>query len=131
MADNDSPLFSERRHQRHHVADVVEDAVRIDMNGCAGSAEAPHIRRGDMETRRRKHLDLMPPRIGPFRPSTAKHHQRTFALFQQKDLDPVGGNGARGQHRLSALFRRFCCVSARHDRVVSPAPQSDRLRGDP
>jgi hypothetical protein len=54
-----------------------------------------------------------------------------FALFQQKDLDPVGGNSAWGWHRFSALFRRFCCVSARHDRVVSPAPQSDRLRGDP
>jgi hypothetical protein len=94
MADNDGPLFSERCNQRHHVADVVEDAVGIDIGRCAGSAETPHIRCCDMETRSRYRRDLMPPRIGQFRPAMAEQHQRTFALFQQKDLDPVGGNSA-------------------------------------
>jgi hypothetical protein len=50
---NDSPLFSERSNQRHHVADVIEDAVRVDIGRCAGSAETPHIRCCDMETRGR------------------------------------------------------------------------------
>ena len=77
MADNDSPLFSERRHQRHHVADVAEDAVRIDIGRRAGSAETPHIGCGDMEARSRKRLDLMPPRMGQFRPAMARHQQRT------------------------------------------------------
>jgi hypothetical protein len=69
-------------------------AVRIDIGGCAGSTETAHIGRRDMETRCRKRRDLMPPRIGQFRPAMAEHHQRTFALFQQKDIDPVGGNSA-------------------------------------
>jgi len=64
MADNDSPLFPKRRNQRHHVADVVEDAVRIDIGRCAGSAETAHIGCCDMETRSRYRRDLMPPRIG-------------------------------------------------------------------
>ena len=64
MADNGGLLFSERRNQRHHVPDVVENAVRINLGGCAGSAETPHIGCYDMETRSRKRLDLMPPRIG-------------------------------------------------------------------
>jgi hypothetical protein len=49
----------------------------------------------------------------------AKHHQRTFALFAQEDIDPIGGNGAWGWHRFSALIARFCTgIAARHDRVV-------------
>jgi hypothetical protein len=37
----------------------------------------------------------------------AKQHQRTFALFEQKNVDPVDGNGAGRWHRFSALFARF------------------------
>jgi hypothetical protein len=37
----------------------------------------------------------------------AKQHQRPFALFEQKNVDPVGGNGAGRWHRFSALFAGF------------------------
>ena len=47
-----------------HVADVIEDAVGVDIGGRAGSPKAPHIRRDNMETRRRKRRDLMSPGIG-------------------------------------------------------------------
>jgi hypothetical protein len=73
---------------------VSKITVRVDIGRCAGSAETPHIRRDHVETRGRKRRDLMPPGVGQFRPAMAKQHQRTFALFEQKDLDPVGGNGA-------------------------------------
>ncbi len=94
MADNGGPIFAKRGDQRDHVSDRIEDAVGTNIGRRAGSAKTPHIRRSHMETRGRKRGDLMPPRIGQFRPAMAKHHQRTFALFEQKDLDPVGGNGA-------------------------------------
>jgi hypothetical protein len=64
VPDNDGLLFLQRRDQRDHVADVIEDAVRVDIGGRAGSAKAPHIRRDNMEARRRKRRDLMPPGIG-------------------------------------------------------------------
>ena len=64
MADDDGLFLSECRDQRYHVSDGVEDAVRIDIGGRAGSAEAPHIRCDDMETGSRNRRDLMPPGIG-------------------------------------------------------------------
>jgi hypothetical protein len=94
MADNDRPLFAKRGEQRHHVSDGIEDAVRTDIGGRAGPAKTPHIRRDHLETRSRNRRNLMPPAIGQFRPAMTKHHQRTFALFEQKNLDPVGGNRA-------------------------------------
>ena len=94
MADDDRLLFAERCDQRDHVADSVEDAVGVDIGRRAGSAETAHVRRNDMEAGRRERRDLMPPGIGQFRPAMAEHDQRTFALFEQKHLDPVGGNGA-------------------------------------
>jgi hypothetical protein len=64
MADNDGLVFSERRDQRDHIPDVIENAVRIDIGGDAGAAKTPHIGRCDMEARRRNRRDLMPPGIG-------------------------------------------------------------------
>ena len=94
MADNDGLLFAERRDQRDHVPDIIENAVRSDIGGCAGSAKPPHIRCHDMETRSRNRRDLMSPRIGQFRPAVTKHHERTLALFEHEDFDAIGGNGA-------------------------------------
>src|SRR6202158_532259 len=94
MTDDDRLLFAKRGDQRDHVADGIEDAVGTDIGRRSGSAETAHIRRNNMETRSRKRRDLMPPRIRQFRPAMAKQHQRTFALFEQEDLDAVGGNGA-------------------------------------
>jgi hypothetical protein len=73
---------------------VIEDAVRIDLHGSAGSAKAPHIGGDNTEASRRYGRDLMPPGIGQFRPAMAEQHQWTVALFEQKYLDPVDGNGA-------------------------------------
>ena len=94
MADNDGLPFPKCNDQRDHIADMIEDAVSIDLRGGTGSAKAPHVRCGDTEARRRYRRDLIPPGIGQFRPAVAEHHQRTFALFKQEYLDPVGGNGA-------------------------------------
>ena len=94
MADDDGLLFAERRHQRDHVADIVEDAVGPDISGRAGPAKPAHVGRDDMETGRRDRGDLVPPGIGQFRPAVAEQHQRTLALLEHKQLDPVGGNGA-------------------------------------
>ncbi len=94
MADNDGPLFPERRNQRDHVADGIEQAIRQDIGGRAGSPKTPHIRRDDPKTRRRNRRDLMSPGIGQFRPAMAKQDQRTLALFEQEDLDAIGGNSA-------------------------------------
>ena len=94
VTDDGRPLFPKRGDQRDYISDRIEDAVCTDVGRRAGSAETSHIRRNNMETRVRKRRDLMPPRIGQFRPAMAKHHQRTFALLKEKDLDPVGGDGA-------------------------------------
>ena len=94
MADDHGLLFAERLHQRDHVADIVENAVGADIGGRAGLAEAAHVGGSDPEARGRDRRDLVPPGIGQFRPAVAQHDQRTFALFTQKDLDPIGGNGA-------------------------------------
>ena len=94
VTDDDGLLFAKRGDQRDHIADVIEYAVSSDFGGCAGSPETAHVRRHDMEACRRNRGDLMPPRIGQFGPAMAKQHQRTFAVFEQKDLNPVGGNSA-------------------------------------
>jgi hypothetical protein len=72
MADNGGPLFAQRCDQRHHVADGIEDAVGIDVNGRAGSPKTPHGRGHDVEARRRNRRDLMPPGIGQLRPAVAE-----------------------------------------------------------
>jgi hypothetical protein len=61
-----------------------------------------------METGSGNRRDLMPPGAGEFRPAVAKQNQRTFALFEQENVDPVGGDHAGRWHRFSALFARFC-----------------------
>jgi hypothetical protein len=47
-----------------------------------------------METRRGECCDLMSPGIRQFGPAVAKHDQRAFSLFKQKNVDPVGDNDA-------------------------------------
>jgi hypothetical protein len=64
MADNDGLLFPKCRDQSDHIADVIEDAVRLDLHGSAGSAKTPHIGCGDTKAGRRDGRDLMPPGIG-------------------------------------------------------------------
>jgi hypothetical protein len=92
MADDDGLFFAERGDERDHVADGVENTVGIDIGRRAGSAEAAHIGCRDTESGRGDRRDLMPPGIGQFGPAVAQQHQRTRALFQQKNLDAVGGN---------------------------------------
>ena len=96
MADDGGALFAECRHQRDHVADIVEDGVGADIRRRGSASKPAHIGRHDMEARGRDGRDLMPPGIRKFRPAMTKHNKRTFALFAQKELDPVGGNGAGG-----------------------------------
>jgi hypothetical protein len=110
VADNDGGFCAERRDECYYVTNIIEDAVGTDIGGRAGSAETPHIGRDNMEAGRRNRGDLMPPGIGQFRRAVAKHHQRTHALFEQKNFDPVGVNGASGWHRFSALFAD-CCLT--------------------
>ena len=74
MANDGRPLFAKRGDQCDYVSHRIEDAVCTDIGRRAGSAETPHIRRDNMETGGRKRRDLMPPRIGQFRPAVAKHH---------------------------------------------------------
>jgi hypothetical protein len=93
MADDHRLLFTERRNQRDHVADKIEDAVGVDVGRRAGAAEAAHIRCNYAETGFGNGWDLMPPGIRQFRPAMAEQHQRTLALFGQKYLDAIGGNG--------------------------------------
>jgi hypothetical protein len=64
MADNDGLFFAKRRHQRNHVADIVEDGVGADFDRRAGPAEPAHIGGDDMETGFRDGSDLVPPGIG-------------------------------------------------------------------
>jgi hypothetical protein len=64
MPDNDGLPFSKRCNERDHVADMIEDAVRMDIGGRAASSKTPHIRCCDMETRGCKRWHLMPPGIG-------------------------------------------------------------------
>ena len=94
VADDQSVSFAECCHQRHHVADGIEDAIGGDIGGRAGSSEPPHVRRHHMKSGLRERLDLVPPRIGQFRPAVTEHHQRPFAPFKQEKFDPIGGNRA-------------------------------------
>ena len=64
MADNEGLLFTKRRHQRDHVADIVEDGVGADLGWRAGPAEPAHIGGDDMETGFRDGGDLVSPRVG-------------------------------------------------------------------
>ena len=84
----------ERCDQRNDVANIVEDAVGVDLRRCAGFAKTAHVRRDDAKAGRRERGNLMPPGIGQFRPAVAQHDQWTFALFEQKHLDPVDRNRA-------------------------------------
>ena len=116
MADDDGLLLAERCDQSDHVADRIEDRVGADIGWRAGPAEAAHVGGDDMEAGLGQRRDLVPPGVGQFRPAMAEHHQWPLALFEQEQLDPVGGNGARRWHRVSALFAgsvraRFCCRS--------------------
>ncbi len=94
MADNDRLFLAERRDQRDHVADIVEDAVGFHIGRCAAAAKPAHIWGHDMETGIRDGRDLVPPGIGQFRPAVAEHHQRPLTLLAHEQLDPVGGNCA-------------------------------------
>ena len=49
VADDDGLLFAQRRHQRDHVADGIEDAVGADIGGRAGPAIAAHVGSDDMK----------------------------------------------------------------------------------
>ncbi len=51
MADDGGALFSERGHERDHVADVVEDRVGGDIVRRGGAPEAAHVGRDCTETR--------------------------------------------------------------------------------
>jgi hypothetical protein len=93
VADDHGLRLAERFDQCDHVADGIENAVGVDIGGSAGPAESPHVRRDDMETGSRDRRDLMPPGIGQFGPAVTEQHQRPFALFEQKEFDPAGGNG--------------------------------------
>jgi hypothetical protein len=94
MADDDGLLLAKGRHQRDHVADIVEDAVGGDLGGGAAAAKPAHVGRHDMETGSRDRRDLVPPGIGQFRPAVTEQHQWTLALFEHEQLDPACGNGA-------------------------------------
>jgi hypothetical protein len=94
MADNDGLSFAERGNQRDHVADVIENGVGTDIVRRAGLAESAHIRRDNMIPCSGNRRDLVPPGIGQFGPAMAKHHERPGTLFEQKHLDPVGGDRA-------------------------------------
>jgi hypothetical protein len=94
MTDNDRLLLAERRDQRDHVADIVDDAVGVDLRRRSAAAKTAHVGGDDVETRRRDRRDLMPPGIGQFRPAMAEHHQRTLTLLAHEQLDPVSGNCA-------------------------------------
>ena len=54
MADNHGLLFAERGHQRDHIADIVEDAVSVDIGGRAAATKSAHVGRHDVETGRRE-----------------------------------------------------------------------------
>jgi hypothetical protein len=60
-----------------------------------------------METGSRNRGDLMPPGIGQFGPSMAKQHKRTFALFQDKNIDSIGRDGAGRWHGFSVFMQDF------------------------
>lgn len=94
MADDDGLFLAEGGDQRDHVADRVKDAVGAGIGRCAGPAEPSHVGRHDMEAGLGQGGDLMPPGIGQFGPAVAKYHQRTLTLFEDEQLNPVGGKSA-------------------------------------
>ena len=64
MADNDGLLFAERRHQRDHVADIVEEGIGADIGRRAGPAEPAHIGGDDTEAGLCDRRNLVPPGVG-------------------------------------------------------------------
>src|SRR5207237_332410 len=64
MTDNDRLSLAERRDQRDHVADIVEDAIGRNIRRRAAAAKAAHIWGHHMETGIRDGRDLVPPGIG-------------------------------------------------------------------
>jgi hypothetical protein len=61
VAHNHRLLFPEGCDQRDDVADVVEDAVGVDVGGRAGFAKAAHVRCDNAKVGRRQRGQLMPP----------------------------------------------------------------------
>ena len=64
LADHHRPPFAQCSHQGYDVADIVKDAVGVDVGRRAGLAEAAHVGRDDAKTGGRQRRDLMPPGIG-------------------------------------------------------------------
>jgi len=84
--------FLQRRDQRDHVADVIEDAVRADIGGRAGSPKAlisgattwkPAAASAGFDAARNRII-----------PAAVAKQTSGLRLLKQKDLDPVGGNRA-------------------------------------
>jgi hypothetical protein len=103
MADNDSPLFSERRHQRHHVADVVEDAVRIDIERVRWFGRSPAY-----QARRHGNPQAQAPR---FDAATNRTIPAIHGKAPPADLRPVPAERSR--------WRKWCAGTASPFRLVS------------
>ena len=94
MADYHGLLFAKRRHQGDHVADIVKDGVGADIGRRTAAAKAAHVGRHDVEAGVCDRGNLVPPGLGQLGPAMAEQHQRPLTLFENKQVDPVGGNGA-------------------------------------
>ena len=115
MADDDRLLFAERRDQRDHVADSVEDAVGVDVGGRAGSAESracPARRHGNR-----------PPQSPGFDAARNRTIPASHGTAAPADLRPVRAGRSR------CRWRKWCVRMASLFRLVSEILLRNRSAG--
>ena len=102
VPDNQRALLAERRNERDHVADIVEDRVGGDILRRGGAAKAAHVGRNRAKPDCGERDHLVAPRIPNLRPAMAQQHHRAMAVFGDIHLDPVDRMGAepkfKGHH---------------------------------
>jgi hypothetical protein len=82
-------LNAERIKEPHYIADEMQQGVLIDRLRPVGMTIAAHVNRDSMESSRRQRGKLMPPRVPRLWKAVAQDDQRSLALFNEMEMNPI------------------------------------------
>src|SRR5262249_9520894 len=92
---DDRVALTERVEQADHVADQVEDRVRIDALGAVGLAVAALVGRDGAIAGGGERAQLMAPGAGELREAAQQEHESTAAFLERGHAKAVGLDEAR------------------------------------